>query len=45
MEKFLSALSVPRENPEKTRNNLAMVFLNDHATSMYCEFVDRFKRR
>ena len=45
MEKFLSALSTAHENPEKTRNNLAMAFINDHGTSMYCEFVDRFKKK
>lgn len=45
MEKFLAALAVPGENPEKTRRNSAEEFVSGNATSMYCEFVDQFRKK
>ena len=43
MEQFVTELSAPSENPEKTRRNSAEAFINNHSTSMYCEFVKKFK--
>jgi len=45
MGKFLAALSNVGENAEKARRNSADAFVSDHATSMYCEFVDRFRKK
>jgi Zn-dependent protease with chaperone function len=45
MGKLLAALFVAGENPEKARNTLAMTFIGEHPTSMYCEFADHFKKK
>jgi len=45
MEKFLAALAVPGENPEKARRISAEEFVSSNATSMYCEFVDQFRKK
>jgi Zn-dependent protease with chaperone function len=42
---FLAALAVKGENPEKERRNSADAFISSNAGSMYCEFVDQFKKK
>lgn len=45
MEKFLAGLSDAGENAEKARRSSAEEFISNNGTSMYCEFVDQFRKK
>jgi hypothetical protein len=48
MAAFVASLSVPgdkQDKQEKARHSSAEAFINDHATSMYREFADQFKKK
>ena len=45
MEKFLAALSIAGGNAEKARRSSAEEFVSNNGTSMYCEFVDQFRKK
>lgn len=45
MGKFLALLSDAGENAEKMRRSSAEAFVTSHSTSMYCEFVDQFRKK
>lgn len=43
--KFLTAISVTNDNPDKARRLSADEFVSSYSTSMYCEFVDQFRKK
>ena len=43
--KFLTALPAAGENPEKARRSSAEEYIGSYATSMYCEFVEHFRKK
>src|ERR1700722_10629679 len=45
LKSLMSALAIDPDESTKGRQNAAESFLNEHSTSMYCEFADHFKKK
>lgn len=44
LQLFISSLSADSNNPDKARRNAAADYINNNATSRYCEFASQFKK-
>jgi hypothetical protein len=45
LKSLMAALAIDPDESTKGRQNAAESFLNEHSTSMYCEFADHFKKK